>query len=375
MTSIEKKAAGLLLFIIMLCFCMVTLGGFVRLSGSGYAIPEWPVFTTDYVQQSDGTEKPVKTVIPPFNNEGWEHLLKTYLHDVPTDEGIALATFKHMFWIEWSHRATGGLISISYLSFLVLIVASRTLRQKIGGIVGGGMALLFCIIVLGGIVVKTQLHAASLSYHLLAAFSFISLLVWVLMRLVHPPLSPEEKLAMGRNPLFGLALAIFGLVALQIFSGGLMAGSKAGFQMNTWPLMGDNLVPPHMWEDGGLFHNISENKVVIQLTHRWFAFVVGVSVLFLVLRSATLDIGKVGRWAIRSSMFVVVLQILMGILTLLLGVRTHMALTHQFLGLVLMLNLLVIVYEAKHHKVLSEESVAERDAAAEKAGAGALQNA
>lgn len=375
MTSIEKKAAFLLLAIILLCFCMVTLGGYVRLSGSGYAIPEWPVFTIDRIKQPDGTEKVVRTVIPPHDTEGWEHLKATYIKDVPKDEGIALGTFKRMFWIEWSHRATGGLISFSYLAFLILVVASPTLRQRIGRIVGGGMALLLGIIVLGGVLVRTQLHAASLGYHLLAAFFFISLLVWLLMRLLHPPLSREEKLAMGANPLLGLAVAILGLVVLQIFSGGLMAGSMAGFMLNTWPKMGDYIVPPDMWADGGIFHNMIENKVVIQFTHRWFAFAVGIAVLFLVLRCSTLELGKAGRWAVRASLFTVVLQIVTGILTLLMGVHLHLALTHQFLGLVLMLNLLVIVYEAKHHKVLSEETVAEREAAAEKAGAGALQNA
>jgi cytochrome c oxidase assembly protein subunit 15 len=154
------------------------------------------------------------------------------------------------------------------------------------------------------------------------------------------------------------------VVVVQIFSGGLMAGSMAGFMWQSWPLMGDYLVPPGlMAENMGFIRNFVENKVMIQFFHRWFAFATLAVVLVLVARAMTVRVSPVARWALRAVASVTVLQIIVGIVTLLTGVQTHAALTHQAIGLVLMLNVLVVVYETAGHPVVAEAAqMAEQNA-------------
>ena len=44
-----------------------------------------------------------------------------------------------------------------------------------------------------------------------------------------------------------LSLGLVALVYLMILSGALVAGTKAGFAYNTWPMMGTGFVPPGLY--------------------------------------------------------------------------------------------------------------------------------
>lgn len=356
----EKLVAGLLATLLVLVFGIVALGGYVRLSGSGLAIPEWPRFTVEIrVDPATGQETKVKSVFPPTTERGWEILQATFVREIPGYEGgIALNEFKRMFWIEWGHRGLAKLIGVVYLVLLGAVLAFPATRKRFGWAAFGGLLLLVSQAVIGGLVVLTHLRAVKVALHLSVAFIFGSLLLWMLLLIVRPPASAEER--KGPNPLLKWALGAYLIVLFQIFSGGLMAGSKAGYMMNTWPMMGDQWIAPGMWTAGeGLFKNFTENVVMIQVFHRWFAFAALGAVLLVVFRALTLEVSRVARWGLRAIPAVVVLQIIIGIVTLLTGVHQHIALTHQVFGLVVLLTVLLVVYEAKYQPVIAEEALAE----------------
>jgi cytochrome c oxidase assembly protein subunit 15 len=216
--------------------------------------------------------------------------------------------------------------------------------------------------VLGGIVVWFHLSAVKVSIHLVNAFIFTSLLLWALMKLVRPATILNR---FASNPILPLATGVFAICLIQLFSGGIMAGSKAGYQINTWPAMGDSMVPPHLWDkELNAYHNFTKNILFVQFFHRWFAFIVAIAVLFLAFRSFTVQVSPVARWALRLAPAIVFLQIVLGVLTLLSQVNHHLALTHQSIGLVLLLTILVVLYETKYHPVLAEEALADRAEAA-----------
>lgn len=352
-----KLANGFLIALVVMCFGIVTLGGWVRLTGSGMAIPEWPFFTTEIRTLPDGSVERNRTVFPPRNEEGWIVLRDTFVEQVPGFEtGIAIESFKYMFWIEWGHRAVAKFIGLVYLAMLAVVFWYPTTRRSVGKHAIGGIFLLAAQAFIGGLVVWFHLPAIKVALHLIGGFLFTCLLVWMMMRLMRPPVPKEER--SGKNPILPLSIAVFCIVLFQIFSGGLMAGSHAGFQMNTWPKMGDFWVPPGMFQEGlGQFRNFTENTVMIQFFHRWFAFVAVIAVLFLVVRSLTVQVSTTARWALRGVVAVVVLQTLLGIITLMWGVPTDLALIHQGVGLVLLLNLLIVVYETRCHPVLGEEAL------------------
>ncbi|MCC5875790.1 MAG: COX15/CtaA family protein [Candidatus Sumerlaeia bacterium] len=352
-----KLANGLLIALVVICFGIVTLGGWVRLTGSGMAIPEWPFFTVEVRTLPSGEEERIRSVFPPRTDEGWVILRDTFVEQVPGFEsGIGLEPFKYMFWIEWGHRAVAKFIGVVYLAFLGVVFWFPSTRRTIGKLSIAGLFVLVSQAFIGGLVVWFHLPAVKVALHLIGGFLFTSVLVWMLMRLVRPPVPAAER--KGKNPILPLSIIVFLVVLFQIFSGGLMAGSHAGFQMNTWPKMGDFWVPPGMFADGlGHIRNFTENTVMIQFFHRWFAFIAVIAVIFLVVRTMTVQVSPVARWALRGVVAVVVLQTLLGILTLISGVRTDLALIHQGVGLVLLLNLLVVIYETKNYPVLAEEAL------------------
>lgn len=353
-----KAVRVLLIVLIAMCFAMVTLGGYVRLSGSGFSIPEWPVFTVAMKETAPGTFEKVKSVIPPSDEAGWTTLRDTYVRAEPVAAGIAVSEFKRIFWIEWSHRALGATVGIVFLAYLLTVLLSRELRGLIGKHAVGAFLLLIAQAVLGGIVVLFELDAEKVAIHLLMAFLLTSLLLWTLLRLVHPPIPAGERA--GKNPILRWAIAVYTLICIQIFSGGLMAATQAGYQLNTWPKMGDYWVPTGMVVAGdGLIKSFFENEILIQFFHRWYAIFVAVAILFFIFRCMTVRVSRVARWALRLLFAVVTLQICLGIITMLTHIHLHVALTHQMIGLVLLLVSLVTVYETACHKVVAEEALAE----------------
>jgi len=222
--------------------------------------------------------------------------------------------------------------------------------------------------VLGGLAVLKHLPAINVAIHLTVGFFFTCLLTWCLLLMIHPP-TPKSEMPRGKNSFKWLAIVVFGIITIQIFSGGLMAGSIAGAHFNTWPKMGEHYMPPNTWLRGeGFYFNMFEHIPMIQFSHRWFAIFAAAMVLFLVLRASTIRVTPAARWSLRLLFFVVVLQVILGIYTLLTGLQTHLALTHQFVGLVLMLMLLIVVYETTLHPVYGEEYLAEEAEKAAKAG-------
>lgn len=371
----EKIVAWFLGILLGMCFVIVTLGGYVRLSGSGLAIPEWPFFTIAINEMPDGRIVKEQTLWPPTSEQGWLTLKDTFKRDVPGNwENLSVGAFKRMFWIEWGHRAVAKAIGLVYLIFLGLALWFPETRKKIGWLAGISFFVLISQALLGAVVVFFHLKAIKVALHLITAFFFTSLLLWMLMKLIRPA-APEDQLK-GKNPMLKLAVGTYLIVAFQIFSGGLMAGSLAGFQMNTWPLMGDYWVPPNMMVEGESFWwNFTENKVFIQFFHRWFAFATVIVLAFLVMRSLTVQVSRVARWGLRAVLAIVVLQTILGILTLVMGVHTHLALTHQSVGLILLLNVLLVVYETKTQPVLAEEALADLEEQQALTGAEAKANA
>ena len=120
----------------------------------------------------------------------------------------------------------------------------------------------------------------------------------------------------------------------QIAHGGLVAGSRAGFVYNTWPLMDGALVPgaqtlfvrPSFWE------NFVDNAALVQLNHRLGAYLLLALALWHVValrRAAPASGGAKRATAIAG---LTLAQAALGIVTLLLVVPLWAGLAHQALG-------------------------------------------
>ncbi|MDX2177378.1 MAG: COX15/CtaA family protein [Candidatus Sumerlaeia bacterium] len=344
----EKRNILRTLFVLgALVFFIVGLGGYVRLSGSGLSIPHWPLING--------------SLLWPQDEPGWELLMEQYHEDVagltiPKVPGrTEMEQFRVMFWIEYSHRAVASVIGLVWLVLLAQVLMYREAGRPFRSWTVGIGIMIFLQALLGGLVVLKQLPAEKVALHLTTAFVILAAILWTMLKIMRP-----AQAGAGPNPLRWWARLAAGATLAQIFIGGLVAGSGAGYMINTWPKMGDHWVPPGMWSETfqPIVLNLLENQITVQFIHRWFAVTVVAVIVAMVFRSFTLGVSPVARWSLRLVVGIVTLQFILGVLTLLWAVPVHMGLTHQMVGLVLFEVLVVILYEATHRVVVTEEQQA-----------------
>ena len=334
-------------------FALVVVGGLVRYTGSGMSIPDWP-----FIKYSEKRS----SILPPTSSDDWDAVYATfhreYYHPkVAADAWMDRGRFQREFWTEYSHRLIAKTFAIPFLAIFVTTYRVGSIRRRIGWLMLA-VALLFpAQAVLGGLVVIGHTPVLKVALHLCTAFVFVGLVLWMILKLMSGTKPGYWRPSTGLLVVVGLALV---LCLAQVFSGGLVAKSKAGYFYNTWPLLGESLIPPAAalyMEDRSLADNLSTNHVLIQFIHRWLAFVLAAGVIALVVALLPRHLTSVGRWAVRSTILILVTQITLGILTLVWGVPMSVALIHLFAGLVLYLVLVVLAFEIVYNPALSAAPV------------------
>ncbi len=334
MTDISpaRRLASWLLLLSMLITVLMLWGGFVRISGSGLSIPDWPLING--------------SLLPPFSEAGWQAVFDDYKQAYPhLTDGMTLDTFETQFGIEYFHRFLAALVGIV---FLAIFIRARKHAEvwavsKKPLIIAG--ALIITQALLGGMVVKLDLAAAVLAIHLGTAYVIFAILFWQALKLsrLGDPLRADSKKAQR----FGKEAVVATLI--QVVSGGLVAGTGAGLVMNTWPKVGDHWIPPMsvMWGDfyTPALANLWQNQILIQFFHRWWAFVVVGTVIHLIIKAMKMPLSPRGRLALRATATILVLQILLGIGNLLMKVPPYMAVLHLSIAFLLFMVLIIVTHE------------------------------
>jgi cytochrome c oxidase assembly protein subunit 15 len=245
---------------------MVTIGGITRLTGSGLSITEWDL---------------VAGIVPPLDQSDWEVLFAKY-QATPQyrllNPHFTLADFKSIFWWEYTHRLLGRLLGVAFLGpFLVFLargyLGDPTLRRRVLVIfaLGAFQGVLGWFMVASGLVDRPSVSHYRLAAHLLTAFLTMGFTLWVALHVLvgERPLAPVPAPVRRQVTWFAM------LFGLQTFYGALVAGLKAGLGFNTFPLMGNSLVPPGLTALDPLLRNLTENPVTVQFVHRLLAWVLG----------------------------------------------------------------------------------------------------
>ncbi|MGE0213533.1 MAG: COX15/CtaA family protein [Parvibaculaceae bacterium] len=293
-----------------LVFAMVIVGGATRLTESGLSITEW---------------QPLLGAIPPLDESHWLEAFEKY-KAIPQyqflNSGMSLEEFKIIYWWEWSHRFLGRFIGVAYLlplvTFWFLSAVPRPLLPRLLAIfaLGGAQGALGWFMVMSGLSERVDVSPYRLAAHLTLAALIFAAILWVAFGL------NGQGRALGRRAV--PALVLVGLVFLQIFAGGLVAGLDAGMGYNTWPLMDGALIPSGLGAMEPWWRNLFENALTAQFDHRVLAYVLLAAAAVNALtcapsprRSAVLLLGAI------------LLQATVGVWTLLAQVQIHVALTHQ----------------------------------------------
>lgn len=320
-------------------FVMVLVGGATRLTESGLSITSW---------------KPISGIIPPLSDADWQAEFEAYQQIPQYEENFAgwmgVAEFKLIFWWEWIHRFLGRMLGFAFAIPFVVFVAQRRIPKSLIAplvglfLLGGFQGFLGWWMVSSGLSELTYVSQYRLAAHLCAACALMVALIWVARSL-----EPE---ATGARPGRGWVMAVWGLLALifvQIGAGALVAGLHAGLIYNTWPLMDGALIPNGLFALDPAWKNVFEDIMTVQFNHRMVAYLIAIYafVMWLVGRRKP-GFSGIHVW-IPAIALTVLLQVVLGIATLLSVVNLPVALGHQALAFLLIG--IVTAYAADIHRL------------------------
>jgi cytochrome c oxidase assembly protein subunit 15 len=224
------------------------------------------------------------------------------------------------------------LIGLAFLAPLVWFWATGRIEPRMRGwlallfLLGALQGLIGWIMVASGFLPdSTAVSPYRLVIHLALALLLYSALVWTAMTVLMP--TPAQSTDTGR--LRVLALASCGMVALTVVSGGFVAGTHAGFDYNSFPLMDGQLVPEGYWRLEPLLRNITENIAAVQFDHRLLATVTALAVATTVAVGLSVPLPRIARLAMMALGATVAVQYILGVATLLLVVPVGLASAHQ----------------------------------------------
>ena len=325
---IKKYISNWLAIMFFIIVIMIIVGGLTRLTDSGLSITEWELFSG---------------FLPPLNNHEWQNYFSLY-KKIPEfnvqNYSMSLSEFKIIFWWEWIHRFLGRIIGITFLFPLIYFTFKIGFNQLkslyltfflicIQGIVGWYM-------VSSGLVNRIDVSHFRLALHLLIAFIILSLILWNYLKL--------KKLVFSKEKInFYLPFILLILIFFQISLGALVSGMDAGKIYNSWPLMGSSYFP----DDNKFINLFSINSFndpsLVQFMHRNLAYLILFFYLFLLLKIYNNNLSSF-YYSIKLIGLTLIIQIILGIFTILYGAQIFIASMHQISSIFLVSSTIYLVY-------------------------------
>ena len=324
-----------LLTLIVLIILIILVGGLTRLTDSGLSITTWELFVG---------------FVPPLTNDKWIDyfdLYKTIPEFSEQNYNMTLNEFKVIFWWEWGHRQLGRLIGLCVLLPLIFFSIKNGLwiLKKYGFIL-----LLVCFqgfigwyMVSSGLIERVDVSHYRLSLHLVTAFIILSVIFWKFLKL-----TKLQAYYISIN--INLIKFFLFLLFLQLIIGAFVSGMDAGKIYNTWPLMGVSYFPDDSQFIEFLHINVFDNPSIVQFIHRNLAYLIlgiYVYILFFTIKDRN-EIFRKPVIIIGVSLF---LQVVLGIFTILSGVKIFYASLHQINSILIILSTLYFLYITKYRKI------------------------
>ena len=307
---------------------MIIVGGLTRLTDSGLSITEWELFSGFF---------------PPLNQNDWIVYFNLY-KQIPEfklqNYNMTLNEFKVIFWWEWAHRFLGRLIGLAYLMPLIYfsfkIKFTRLLNLYFIFFLICFQGFIGWYMVSSGLIEKVDVSHFRLSAHLLIAFLILSLIYWNYLKI-----NVSNNITNKLNIFIPLLFLI--LIFLQISIGAFVSGMDAGKIYNSWPLMGNSYFP-----DDNNLNNLFKvtafsDPSLVQFIHRNLAYLIGafyVLILYKVYINKMHDFYK----SINYLGLFIILQIILGIFTVLYGAQIYIASMHQISSIFLVSSSIYFFY-------------------------------
>ena len=311
--KINNQLSIWLIAMFIIISIMIVVGGLTRLTDSGLSITEWQLFSG---------------LLPPLNQNDWILYFNLY-KEIPEFKlqnfNMTLQEFKVIFWWEWAHRFLGRLIGLSFLIPLIYF----SFKMKISKILD--LYFIFFLIcfqgfigwymVSSGLVDRVDVSHFRLSIHLLIAFLILSLIFWNYLKFQN-----YKYISDGINSIIPFIFLV--LILTQIVIGAFVSGMDAGKIYNSWPLMGGTYFPNDNKIENLFKLSAFSDPSLVQFIHRNLAYVIGFFYLLIFFKVYKNKINKLYR-SVNILGFFIILQIILGIFTIILGAQIYIAAAHQ----------------------------------------------
>jgi cytochrome c oxidase assembly protein subunit 15 len=342
----QRQIAYWLLIGVGMIIIQVLLGGITRLTESGLSITEW---------------KPITGTLPPLNDAAWQMEFDKYKG---TDQFkyvhqyFTLSEFKFIFFWEWFHRTWARLMGLVFLVGFVYFLAAKKFEKRmirpmiILFILGGLQGFIGWFMVKSGLVPeKYFVGHVELTTHFIAALGLLSYTLWFALSLI---VKEEQKVA--DTKLQNFLLLILGVLFFQLIYGGFMAGLRAAITAPTWPTINGSMIPAAISELSPFTKNLVANPIAIHFIHRGLAYLLTILIGIWWYRSRyVLDKKLFSRLRI-AVMSLVLLQVLLGILTVLNATYPNrlviLGVSHQFVAMVLLMIIVSLLFVVRKKQVL-----------------------
>ena len=324
-----------LITLFLLIIIMVGVGGLTRLTDSGLSITAWELFT--------GT-------LPPLNLNEWNFYFSEY-KKIPEYQNInynmTLNEFKIIFYWEYAHRLLARIVGLFSLIPLLLF----SFKFKSNQFYSNKYYLIFLLVcfqgfigwymVSSGLIENNDVSHFRLSVHLSVALFILCLIFWFILELFNP-VKFKNKLSNS------LLIFILIFIILQIILGAFLSGLDGGLIYNSWPDMNGGFFPNDVTISDYLSYQLFYNPSIIQFFHRLTAYIL----LFFIIFLNYLFIKKRLNFTnILLFDFAILLQIFLGIITLVSGAEIMYASLHQLGSIFVLSSYILILYKNPNQRL------------------------
>ena len=320
--------------LLIMIILIILVGGLTRLTDSGLSITTWELFS--------GT-------LPPLTNEKWIEYFDLYKVIPEYKEQnftMTLNEFKIIFWWEWAHRQLGRLIGLTVLLPMIYFTIKNGFwilkEYSIIFILVCFQGFIGWYMVSSGLVDRVDVSHYRLSLHLVTAFIILSIVFWKYLNLIDIKIN---QINIKLNSIKFFLLLLF----LQLIIGAFVSGMDAGKIYNTWPLMGSSYFPDDSVFTDFFKISVFDDLSLVQFIHRNLAYLIVIIyfyILYFVLKNGNINL-KTPIFIIGISLF---FQIVLGVLTILSGVKMLYASLHQINSILIILSTLYFLYISKQRE-------------------------
>ncbi len=318
---------------LLLVFLMIIIGGLTRLTDSGLSITEWELF---------------KGILPPMSDTSWNNYFNSYKKIPQYDllnPNMTLSEFKVIFYWEYFHRFLGRLIGLFFLVPLIYFNFFSKIEKKylffcnmifililVQGLLGWYM-------VQSGLVNDVTVSHYRLSIHLITAIIIISSIYWLILNF------KENKIKSFFifNKINVPFLILIFLIYFQIILGAFVSGLDAGKIYQTWPKMGDTFFPNDLVILNFFNFLNFDNHSLVQFYHRSLAYFISIYIVVTAFYIFYKKNKKLFKYVI-ILLFFLIIQILLGIFTLISGLNIYLASAHQISSILLVFSSIKLYY-------------------------------